>query len=205
MLITMCYIQGQHLKILASAISQPMSRAQGKYPGIDKLPPSFPGPFSARYLSAIPAEDKDVRAAQEVITAIDETAEKVGDDYTPWGEAEKAEKAETAEQVHTASQPWQGPRVPLNGWQQAAVAVGAAVGAALDPSRADLVAAVGETTGSLAFQRILGRMRSHPEGQVSFVSVLEFLLYRDRVSVTVECNSFSHTFCHHPPGFYLLG
>ncbi|KAL2613590.1 hypothetical protein R1flu_025282 [Riccia fluitans] len=60
---------------------------------------------------------------------------------------------------------WQGARVPLKPWQQAAVAVAAAVGAALNPARADLVAAVGETTGGLALQRVLERMKRSPEGQ----------------------------------------
>ncbi|KAJ6891562.1 hypothetical protein NC651_024914 [Populus alba x Populus x berolinensis] len=32
-----------------------------------------------------------------------------------------------------------GGRIQLNGWQQAAVAVGSAVGALLDPRRADLI------------------------------------------------------------------
>ncbi|KAL2610372.1 hypothetical protein R1flu_028945 [Riccia fluitans] len=60
----------------------------------------------------------------------------------------------------------QGTRVPLNPWQQAAVAVGAAGGAALNPARADPVAAVCETTAGLALQRILERMKRSPEGQV---------------------------------------
>lgn len=41
----------------------------------------------------------------------------------------------------------EGARVHLNRWRQAAVAVGSAVGALLDPWRADLIAAVRETTG----------------------------------------------------------
>ncbi|KAL5731225.1 hypothetical protein ACHQM5_003974 [Ranunculus cassubicifolius] len=43
--------------------------------------------------------------------------------------------------------------VRLNRWQQAAVAVGSAVGALLDPRRADLIAALGETTGKPFFKR----------------------------------------------------
>lgn len=58
-------------------------------------------------------------------------------------------------------------RVRLNRWQQAAVAVGSAVGALLDPRRADLIAALGETTGKPAFERVLERMTRSPEGRVS--------------------------------------
>lgn len=54
----------------------------------------------------------------------------------------------------------------LKGWQQAAVAVGSAVGALLDPRRADLIAALGETTGKPAFDRVLERMKRSPEGRV---------------------------------------
>ncbi|KMT08914.1 hypothetical protein BVRB_6g136330 [Beta vulgaris subsp. vulgaris] len=57
-----------------------------------------------------------------------------------------------------------GARVRLNGWQQAAVALGSAVGALLDPRRADLIAALGETTGKPAFERVLQRMKNSPEG-----------------------------------------
>ncbi|KAF0907194.1 hypothetical protein E2562_015703 [Oryza meyeriana var. granulata] len=53
----------------------------------------------------------------------------------------------------------QGARVNLKGWQQAAVAFGSAFGALLDPRRADLIAAPGETTGKPAFERVLQRMR----------------------------------------------
>ncbi|ONI31046.1 hypothetical protein PRUPE_1G288800 [Prunus persica] len=56
-------------------------------------------------------------------------------------------------------------RVRLNRWQQAAVAVGSAVGALLDPRRADLIAALGETTGKPAFERVLERMKKSPEGR----------------------------------------
>ncbi|KAI4386071.1 hypothetical protein MLD38_004038 [Melastoma candidum] len=55
-------------------------------------------------------------------------------------------------------------RVRLNGWQQAAVAVGSALGTLLDPRRADLIAALGETTGKPAFERVLERMKRTPEG-----------------------------------------
>lgn len=56
-------------------------------------------------------------------------------------------------------------RVPLKPWQKAAVALGSAAGALLNPARADLVAALGETTGTLAFRNILSRMKLAPEGQ----------------------------------------
>uniref|UniRef100_A0A2P2JDG5 Ubiquinone biosynthesis protein COQ4 homolog, mitochondrial n=1 Tax=Rhizophora mucronata TaxID=61149 RepID=A0A2P2JDG5_RHIMU len=59
----------------------------------------------------------------------------------------------------------EGARIKLNGWQQAAVALGSAVGALLDPRRADLIAALGETTGQPAFERVLERMKKSPEGR----------------------------------------
>ncbi|WJX84232.1 hypothetical protein P8452_66827 [Trifolium repens] len=55
--------------------------------------------------------------------------------------------------------------IKLKTWQQAAVALGSAVGALLDPRRADLIAALGETTGKPAFQRVLQRMKSSPQGR----------------------------------------
>ncbi|XVE91628.1 hypothetical protein REPUB_Repub01dG0026600 [Reevesia pubescens] len=55
-------------------------------------------------------------------------------------------------------------RIKLSPWQQAAVAVGSAVGALVDPRRADLIAALGETTGKPAFERVLERMKRNPEG-----------------------------------------
>ncbi|KAL2905372.1 Ubiquinone biosynthesis protein COQ4-like protein mitochondrial [Bienertia sinuspersici] len=58
-----------------------------------------------------------------------------------------------------------GAHVRLNGWQQAAVALGSAFGALLDPRRADLIAALGETTGKPAFERVLERMKRSPEGR----------------------------------------
>lgn len=61
----------------------------------------------------------------------------------------------------------EGARIRLKGWQQAAVAVGSALGALMDPRRADLIAALGETTGKPAFQRVLERMKNSPEGSVS--------------------------------------
>lgn len=64
----------------------------------------------------------------------------------------------------------EGGRIRLNRWQQAAVAVGSAVGALLNPRRADLIAALGETTGKPAFERVLERMKRSPEGRVSLLS-----------------------------------
>lgn len=58
-----------------------------------------------------------------------------------------------------------GSRVHLKGWQRAAVALGSAVGALLDPRRADLIAALGETTGKPAFERVLQRMKNSPDGR----------------------------------------
>ncbi|CAM8882259.1 hypothetical protein QQ045_020238 [Rhodiola kirilowii] len=58
-----------------------------------------------------------------------------------------------------------GARIRLKGWQQAAVAVGSALGALMDPRRADLIAALGETTGKPAFERVLERMKSCEEGR----------------------------------------
>jgi hypothetical protein len=71
---------------------------------------------------------------------------------------------------------FQGARVPLNAWQQAAVAVGSAVGALVNPARADLVAALGETTGAPAFQNLLDRMKKSPEGRVCVAIPLHVLL-----------------------------
>ena len=61
---------------------------------------------------------------------------------------------------------FEGNRVALKPWEQAAVAVGSAVGALLNPARADLVAALGETTGGPAFHLMLERMRMSSEGRV---------------------------------------
>ncbi|TXG56641.1 hypothetical protein EZV62_017954 [Acer yangbiense] len=60
----------------------------------------------------------------------------------------------------------EGARIRLNLWQKAAVAVGSAVGALLDPRRADLIAALGETTGKPAFESVLERMKRSPEGRI---------------------------------------
>ncbi|KAF5174938.1 Ubiquinone biosynthesis protein coq4-like protein, partial [Thalictrum thalictroides] len=58
-----------------------------------------------------------------------------------------------------------GGHIRLKGWQQAAVALGSAFGALLDPRRADLIAALGETTGRPFFERVLQRMKMTPEGR----------------------------------------
>ncbi|PIA38836.1 hypothetical protein AQUCO_02700200v1 [Aquilegia coerulea] len=67
-----------------------------------------------------------------------------------------------------------GGHIRLKGWQQAAVALGSAFGALLDPRRADLIAALGETTGKPFFERVLQRMKMTPEGRA-------ILLERPRV------------------------
>lgn len=56
----------------------------------------------------------------------------------------------------------EGACVPLKGWQQATVTLGAL----MDPRRADLIAALGETTGKPAFQLVLQRMKNSSEGKV---------------------------------------
>ncbi|KAK2663560.1 hypothetical protein Ddye_002134 [Dipteronia dyeriana] len=56
--------------------------------------------------------------------------------------------------------------LPFAASHRAAVAVGSAVGALLDPRRADLIAALGETTGKPAFQSVLERMKTSPEGRI---------------------------------------
>ena len=64
--------------------------------------------------------------------------------------------------------------VPLSPFQRAARAVAASVGAALDPKRADLVAAAGEATGSRAFAAAARRMSRDATGR-------RLLLERPRV------------------------
>jgi ubiquinone biosynthesis protein COQ4 len=56
------------------------------------------------------------------------------------------------------------------------VAVGSAVGALMNPARADLVAALGETTGAPAFQNLLDRMKKSPEGRVCVAIPLHVLV-----------------------------
>ncbi|WOK92816.1 ubiquinone biosynthesis protein [Canna indica] len=66
----------------------------------------------------------------------------------------------------------EGARVSLKGWQQAAVALGSALGALMDPRRANLVAALGETTGKPAFFRVLKQMRNSREGRSGHARVI---------------------------------
>lgn len=65
--------------------------------------------------------------------------------------------------------------MPLSPFQRAALAVAASVGAALDPTRADLVAAAGEATGTSAFASAARRMARSPTGR-------RLLLERPRVT-----------------------
>jgi len=58
------------------------------------------------------------------------------------------------------------PITVLKPWEQVAVAVGSAVGALVNPARADFVHALSETTGGPAFRLMLERMKISPEGQV---------------------------------------
>jgi ubiquinone biosynthesis protein COQ4 len=79
-----------------------------------------------------------------------------------------------------------GGKIRLNRWQQAAVAVGSAVGALLDPRRADLIAALGETTGKPAFERVVERLKKSPEGRVSLLFFPPtFHFYSPSVSLVV--------------------
>ncbi|KAK9817023.1 hypothetical protein WJX72_008485 [[Myrmecia] bisecta] len=55
--------------------------------------------------------------------------------------------------------------LPLNFLQRGAVAVLSAIGAVANPARADLVAALGETTGELALRNMRLRMQSSPTGR----------------------------------------
>ena len=55
--------------------------------------------------------------------------------------------------------------VPLSALQKGALAVGSAVGALLSPQRADLVAALGETTGVGALERTRRKMLASKEGR----------------------------------------
>lgn len=59
----------------------------------------------------------------------------------------------------------------LKPWEQVAVAVGSAVGALVNPARADFVHALSETTGGPAFHLMLERMKASPEGQVCVISI----------------------------------
>jgi ubiquinone biosynthesis protein COQ4 len=55
----------------------------------------------------------------------------------------------------------------LKEWQEEAVAFGFAFGALLDPRRADLIAALGETTGNPTFECVLQHMKSSAKGKVN--------------------------------------
>merc|ERR1711937_7260 len=55
--------------------------------------------------------------------------------------------------------------VPLSTLQKGALAVGSAVGAVLSPQRGDLVAALGETTGEYALDRVRQKMLENKEGR----------------------------------------
>lgn len=55
--------------------------------------------------------------------------------------------------------------IPTSIWQKGAIAAGSALGALTNPARADLVAALGETTGILAYERMAQRMRVDQEGR----------------------------------------
>lgn len=83
----------------------------------------------------------------------------------------RADRTESQAQGSTRAPP---PVTILRPWEQAAVAVGSAVGALINPARADFVAALGETTGGPAFHLILERMKASPEG-------LQILKERPRV------------------------
>ena len=82
----------------------------------------------------------------------------------------------------------EGAHVPLKGWQQAAVALGSALGALMDPRRVDLIAALGETTGKPAFQRVLQRMKNSSEGKVSS-STCQFKQTIIYIDMELQCSS----------------
>jgi len=80
--------------------------------------------------------------------------------------------------------------VDLSAVGQAAVAAGAALGALRRPGRADLVAALGETTGGPALRCMLARMRDSEEGQ-------RVLAARPRVTAEAMAHAWElppHTF-----------
>lgn len=60
--------------------------------------------------------------------------------------------------------------VPTTKLQKMGIAIGSAFGALAEPARADLVAALGETTGVLAYRRILQKMRVDQEGRVGYTT-----------------------------------
>ncbi|KAJ8907997.1 hypothetical protein NDN08_008098 [Rhodosorus marinus] len=66
---------------------------------------------------------------------------------------------------------------PLSQLGRASVAIGSALLAVRNPARGDLVAALGETTGSAALQRLLRRMEASAEGS---------LLLKERAIISSE-------------------
>lgn len=70
-----------------------------------------------------------------------------------------------ASEIPVLEQPPRKPITVLRPWEQVAVAVGSAVGALVNPARADFVHALSETTGGPAFHLILERMKASSEGQ----------------------------------------
>ena len=66
--------------------------------------------------------------------------------------------------------------VRLSELQKGALLIGSLVGAYLRPARADLVATVGELTGTSAFRRMHNRMQTSPSGR-------DVLAERPRVTV----------------------
>lgn len=74
--------------------------------------------------------------------------------------------------------------IPLSVLQRGALTLGAAVGAFLKPARADLVAAVGELTGTRAFERMCARMKADPVGQ-------RILSERPRITVRASNSSWA--------------
>lgn len=81
-------------------------------------------------------------------------------------------------------------RVPLGWAATALVAAGSAVGAAVSPGRADLVAALGETTGGVALRRMHRRMQADPEGAA---------ILHERLRVTDATLAAAHA---SPPGTF---
>ena len=65
---------------------------------------------------------------------------------------------------HSAVQSHSAINVPLSGVQRGLLTAVSAVTALIDPKRADMVAALGETTGLEALARLRIRMRAHPVG-----------------------------------------
>ncbi|KAJ3711997.1 ubiquinone biosynthesis protein COQ4, mitochondrial [Lentinula raphanica] len=76
--------------------------------------------------------------------------------------------------------------IPLNSFENAFLAVGSAVMSLLDPYRADLIAALGETTAGPALPRLRDIMLASPEGR-------QILKDRPRINTqTVDMNALAH-------------